>query len=166
MTIDTKAVPRRSLRIGSLDEALGELSTIEGAIDAGTIGHTGNWTPGEIMDHCAIFIRCTIDGFDGSAPAPVRWIARAMLKKSAVNPEKPFPAGYKLPKQAASMLPEPGVDDREGLRRLREQIGRLQAGERMTQPSPLMGPLTHDEWMVMQLKHLDLHLSFIVVGEG
>lgn len=159
--VDTKTVHRRTLRFQSLDEVITDLDAIEAALHAGTLTHTGNWSPGEVCDHLRKFFQFAIDGFPSKAPAPVRWIARMMLKNRATTSDDPLPAGFKLPKSASELLPKPGIADLEGLQQLRTQIDRVLAGERMTQPSPLLGPLTHEEWMVLQLKHFSLHLSFL-----
>ncbi|MEL6328283.1 MAG: DUF1569 domain-containing protein [Planctomycetota bacterium] len=161
--VDTKTAAHRELKFASMDEVKAELDRIEAAVDAGTAGTTGNWTAGQNFDHCARFMRACLDGFDGNAPWIVRKIAQMFLKKGALDPAKKLPAGFKLPKAASSMLPEEGIDDGEGLRRLREQIARLDAGEKMTHPSPLLGPLTHEEWLVLHRKHFALHLGFITV---
>ena len=160
MSVNTKAAPRRTLSFKSWQDVLAELDRIEQAHNAGTLTHTGNWSPGQNMDHAARLIRCAFDGFDGQAPAPVRFFVRLFFKSSALGP-KPMPAGFKLPKAASSMLPADNVSTPEGLTLLRDQLHRLTAGEKMTQPSPVFGRLTHDEWTTIQLKHLALHLSFL-----
>lgn len=160
MTVDTAAAARRPLMLGSLEEVRDELARIRDALERGTLGTTGNWTPGENMDHSAKFVRFTIDGFPTLAPWPFRFIMRLLMLRRALGPE-PIPAGFKLPKQAAVMLPEPGVPDAEGLARLEHEIGRLLAGEKMTAVSPVLGPLTDEQWTILQLKHLALHLSFL-----
>ena len=162
--VDTKAVQRRDLRFGDFEQVNADLDRLEAALDAGTLTHTGNWTPGENFDHLAKFLRFALDGFSSKAPAPVRWIARMMFKKKATSSEEPIPAGFKLPKQASVLLPEPGVEDREGLQRLRTQVARILSGEQMTHPSPLFGSLTHEEWLTLQRKHMALHLSFLHPG--
>lgn len=164
-TVDTKSADRRPLKFQSLGEVLADLDAIEASIQAGTLAMSGNWSPGEVCDHLRKFFEFAIDGFPSKAPAPVRLIARMMLKRRATASDEPFPAGFKLPKSASALLPTPGIGDLEGLNALREQIDRVQKGERMTQPSPLIGPLTHDDWMVMQLKHFSLHLSFLHPGD-
>jgi len=164
MPTNTKTAPRRALTLRSLDDLAAELDRIDAAIRDDAIGHTGNWTPGQIMDHCAKFVRCAIDGFEARAPWFVRAPARLLFKRTAVGP-KPIGPGFQLPRSASSMLPTEGISDAEGCDRLRTQVERLRAGEKMTHPSPLLGPLAHDEWLSLQLKHCDLHLGFISLGE-
>lgn len=161
--IDTKTASRRDLSFSSFEEVAAELDTIEGWIGSGSVGVTANWSAGGNMDHCATFLKCTIDGFPSKAPAPIRWLMSLMYKKRALSGE-PLPAGFKLPKQASFMLPEDGISDAEGLGRLRTQVNRVLAGERMTHPSPLFGQLSHEEWTIIQLKHFALHLGFITGG--
>ncbi|MFI4892885.1 MAG: DUF1569 domain-containing protein, partial [Phycisphaerales bacterium JB058] len=69
--VNTKTAPRRELSFGSLDELGAELDRLEAAGAAGNLGHTGNWTPGEILDHLANFWTCSLDGFPpGKVPMP------------------------------------------------------------------------------------------------
>jgi hypothetical protein len=130
-------------------------------MDAGTLAHTGNWTPGQIFEHTGKFLGFAMDGFPTSAPEPVRWISILMFKKKAVGTEDPIPAGFKLPKAASVMLPRDDVTDREGLEMLRANVDRVLGGEQMTHPSPIFGKLTHEEWLTIQRKHVALHLSFL-----
>ena len=160
MTVDTKNAPRRTLTFASIDDLDRDLQQIQSAIDAGTVGHTGNWTPGQICEHCAKFVRFAIDGFPSHAPGFVRFFARMFLLKKAVGPE-PLEPGFQLPKQAAVMLPGNAISDATGVAELRKEIQRLRDGAQMTAKSPLLGPLTHDQWLVLQLKHCAMHLSFV-----
>lgn len=160
MPVDTKTAGRRDLRLASMDELRQELDRIQAAHDAGTLRHTGNWTPGQILEHLAIFVECALDGFPGRAPFFVRWIAIPMFKKKAVSGE-PMPPGFKLPRQAAFMLPGDATTFDQGMDRLRTALARLDAGEKFTQPSPLLGKLSHEQWIRMQLGHASMHLSFV-----
>lgn len=160
MSIDTRRARRRELRFGSFDEILAEVERIGAAVENGTATTTGNWSIGENAEHCARFIRYACDGFEGLAPGAVRFIARLLILKSALG-EKPLKPGFQLPKDASSMLPTPGIPDAEGLGELRKQLKRVLAGKEMTAISPLLGPLTHEQWTILQCKHCALHLSFI-----
>lgn len=162
--VDTKTARRRPLAFANFDEVSQDLDRLEAAMDAGTLTNTGNWTAGQVFDHTGKFLQFAYDGFPSKAPPPVRWIARMMLKKRATETEEPLPSGFKLPKQASALLPRDGVTDAEGLAFLRQQVARVHAGEKFTRPSPLLGSLTHDEWLTLQRKHLALHLSFLDPG--
>lgn len=162
--VDTKTAERRDLDYQSLDEVIADLGRIEASMEAGTLTSTGNWTPGENMEHTGKFLSFAIDGFPSLAPLPVRLMMILFIKKKAITPGKPIPAGFQLPKAAGYMLPTPGISAREGYDLLRQQVGRLEAGERMTHPSAIFGKLTHEQWLIIQLKHMSLHLSFLHPG--
>jgi hypothetical protein len=69
--------------------------------------------------------------------------------------------GFKLPASAVELAPRPGVTFQEGMSRIRRAIGRLDAGERMTKPSPLLGALTHEQWVRLNLNHTQMHFGFL-----
>jgi len=158
--VNTKKAERRAVGYPTLADVSADLDAIQSAHDAGTLRSSGNWTPGEIFDHTAIFMRCALDGFPSKAPAPIRWIAKLLWKKKAIAGGVP-PAGFKLPKGAAYLLPREGVSFEDGMSALREQLARVEGGERFSHPSALFGELTHDQWMLLQLGHFTLHLSFL-----
>lgn len=161
--MDTKAAPRRDLRYESFDDLAADLDAIEAAHRAGTLGVTGNWTPGQIMDHLAKFATCALDGFPGRAPWPIRKLLTVMYKKKILSGD-PLPPGYKIPKQAAFMRPREDITTEEGIAELRGIIDRLRAGEQFSQPSPIFENLTHEQWCKAQLGHASMHMSFISVG--
>jgi hypothetical protein len=165
MTVDTKTAPHRALRFASMADVLDEAERIEAALRDGTATHTGNWSIGEIGDHCAKFIAAACDGFGARAPAIVRLVLRAMYYKKAMGPD-PMPTGFKLPKQAASLRPDDGITDAEGLDHLRKELKRVLAGKEMTHPSPIFGPLSHDQWVTIQTKHCAMHMGFITYPDA
>jgi hypothetical protein len=160
-TINTKKASRRELSFhctGCLKE---ELAKIEAAHRAGKLSHTGNWTAGENLDHVAINWEFSLNGFPPEAKMPflIRLVARAM--KGRMTSGKTLPSGFKIPKGGEYMLPRAGCSFEDGLARLRAVLDRLDRGEQMTVASPAFGPMTHDEWMRLQLAHAQLHLGFI-----
>ncbi len=162
--INTKNSPRRELAFhctGCLKE---DLAKIEAAHRAGTLGTTGNWTPGENLDHIAATWEFALDGFPPEARVslPIRLVARLM--KGSMTSGKTLPAGFQIPQSAAYMLPRPRCSFDDGLARLRKVLDRLDRGEQMTQRSPAFGSMTHDEWMRLHLGHAQLHLGFLQLG--
>ncbi|MCA9299217.1 MAG: DUF1569 domain-containing protein [Phycisphaerales bacterium] len=158
MTVKTKDAPHRSLSFQSFDDVLAELDRIEAASDR--VRTTGNWSAGENLEHVAKFIGFSLDGFGGMAPWWFRRLAVAFMKKRALGPGT-MPAGIRLPSKASDMLPTPGTTLEGGLGALRTQIGRVQGGERMEQPSPIFESMSHGDWTTIHLKHAALHLGFI-----
>lgn len=147
----------------SVADLRAELDRFEAAGREGTLRTTGRWDAGEILDHCAKIMRCSFDGFEASAPLALRLFASVVFKprlgRSNMKP------GIKLPKKASSILPSAGVSFDEGLSSMRAQLARIEAGERMTVPSPVLGKMTHEQWLLLHLDHCRLHFGFIQVGE-
>lgn len=160
--VNTKAVTdRRNLRFSSLEEIRRDVDAIAEAHQAGTLRTTGNWSPGQILQHCAKFMRLSMDGFPpGGPPWIFRVIAKLLFKKKATRGE-PMPPGIKLPKGASFLLPEDGVAFETGLADMQNIFKRLDDGEKFTKPSPLFGPLTHEQWSALHCGHCSLHFSFL-----
>jgi len=159
MPIDTKRASRRTLQLANVAAINRELDELAAAHDQGALRVLGNWTAGQIMQHVGDLIRYSYDGFPFTAPLPIRLFGR-LIKKSAMG-EKPIPAGLKLRGESAALLPPEGVTFENGLAALRAQLARIDAGEQMTQPSPIFGPMTHAQWLSLHHKHAALHLSFL-----
>lgn len=159
-TINTKAAPHRELAFSSIPDILDELERISAAVDAGTATTTGNWSIGEICEHCAKLITGSCDGFKTRAPFFIRWAARALFFKQAIS-DKPMPTGIKLPDSAAEIFPEAGIADAQGISELRKELKRVIAGKDMSHPSPLFGNVTHDQWITIHCKHCAMHMGFI-----
>ena len=88
-------------------------------------------------------------------------IAGRLIKRNAVAPGEMPPAGFKLPKGLSVFVPPEGVAFEQGASDLREAIGRVKSGETMTAPSPIFGPMTHEQWTNLHLGHCRLHFSFL-----
>jgi hypothetical protein len=139
--VNTKRAERREIELRSMNELRAELDRLEAAHHAGTLRWTGNWTPGQVFRHLAIFMRFAIDGFPATMrpPAPLKWMALLAFKKKAVTGQPP-PPGFRFFKGAEGLDPGPDVSFEDGLAELREVVGRLDGGDRFTHPSPLCGP--------------------------
>jgi hypothetical protein len=158
--IDTgKVTNRRKLHFESLDDILADVDQLAKSREIRTLG---NWTPGQVFEHLATTMTKSIDGFQTSMPAPVRFLFRLVMKNRFLN--SPMSPGFQLPaKAAAEMTPGP-TDLQQGLKDIREAIKRLQTeGKRAV--SPALGPLTLEEWTKMHCRHAELHLSFLVPVE-
>lgn len=160
--INTRQAPRRTLRFRSLDDLEAELDRIEQAHAAGALRATGNWTPGQILQHLAIFWAAGIDGFPAEMKPPALLVvaAKLLLKRRATSGVT-TPAGFRLPRKARPHLEPPQTSFEDGMAALRAQIARTRAGESFSHPSPLFGKLTHDEWQRLQFGHCQLHLGFL-----
>lgn len=160
VTVDTRTATRRVLSLETLAALSAELNRLEAAHRAGTLRSTGNWTPGENLDHLARAMRPSFDGFDFTVAVPIRLVGSLFMKRRFLR--EGFPRGFKMgPKMSAAFGPRPGVPFEEGLLALREQLSRIDRGERMTHASPGLGALTHDEWVRLHLRHAELHLAYL-----
>lgn len=157
-----KVTGRRDLSFETLDDVLADLDRLEEAHAAGTLKMLGNWSAGQIFEHTATLFDFSVDGFSFKAPLFIRLMS-PILKNKLFGP-MPIPAGLQLRGGSAVMIPDDVVTFEDGLTHLRRSIGRITAGERMTQPSPVFGRMTHGQWVTLHLKHCALHLSFLVPG--
>ena len=151
------APQRRTLRFETLDEMLDD------ARDVVRRPHVtvGNWTDGQILDHLARTMNCGFDGFGFQAPLWIRLMIKPFRNGLLVKPMK---SGYRLPNDAVNLQPEADVSSEDALSRFERSVERLKA-EDPQQLHPFIGRLTPEEYRRLNLRHGELHLSFIVPTE-
>jgi hypothetical protein len=155
--VDTRSVTgRRSLSFASMDEILADVESLD---RAGGLRGLGNWTPAQIVDHVTRGITMSIDGTTLRAPLLLRLFARLIKGRALRNG---LPPGFKVPFDF--FRPGDTVTWQEARRSLGREVERIRRGARMVQPSPLLGPMTHDEWVKLHCRHAELHFSFIVAA--
>jgi len=154
---DAPTPERRILRFESPAAVLAEVDRIAGAERAGQLKRTGNWTAGQAIGHLAAWIDFGFDGYPVVAPPDLAERARAR-KPTALR--EGLRVGFRIPGveggTAATEVLEPG----DAVGRYRRAFARLQAGTPGF-PHPFFGPLTNEEWMMLHLRHAELHLSFL-----
>lgn len=160
MNAPQTALERRTLRLDSIDELAAEIDRLVNAQHSGHLEAAGNWTPAQILDHLAVFMEFSYEGFPFRASWPVRaashlakWIAWQRFVDWALRP------GFRIPNPA--LEPDQWADFDVAAARLRAQVNRIRRGEPMTAPSPWEGALTQDQWIYVHLRHAELHLSFL-----
>jgi len=154
MTVNTRKIAdRRTLKFNSLEDVW---SDVEGLGDSPRA--IGNWTPAQIVWHVSHIMNIAYDGAGFKAPLPLRIVGRLLKKRSLA---KTMGAGLKLPARFNSLLPDPNLTWDEARDHLRRNMERIRAGEKMSQPSPFLGPMTHEDWVRLHCRHAELHLSFI-----
>jgi hypothetical protein len=161
MAQDTsKVADRRVLTFASFAEVGADLDRLEAAERAGTLRHTGNWTPGQVFTHLAAFMAYPFDGYPPELANPP-WIIRFILKLSKGRYlYKRMPAGLKIPGIPAGTVGARDVPCAQGLAELRRHMQRLDQIA-PSNPSPIFGPMTHEEWKSLNLRHCELHLGFL-----
>lgn len=168
-TVDVRKAPRRELALRSVEDIASELERIADAHEAGELGTTGNWTPGENLDHVVKFMEMSMDGFPERAPFVLRaiaWACKPLLLMMMKDAKPPKPGTFDNRGKADFIEPTPGADAGEAIARGRRMIERLRAGERFAQLSPLFGRFSHEQWVTVHASHCNLHWSFLTLGEA
>jgi hypothetical protein len=149
---------RRTLRFGSIDEAIAEAERLVAAEREGRSTCVGNWKLGQALGHLATWANFAFDGYppEVRAPLPVRMILRLMRGTILNKGMMPGVRVGKIPEGTVGLEP---LDADEGLRRFRAAMERLRASAPTT-ANPVFGPLTHEQWIALNLRHAELHLSF------
>ena len=118
----------------------------------------GNWTSAQIVQHLATVIDCSIEGFQGvKAPLPIRLVCRLIRKRILTAPMKP---GLKLPPKFTFLVPESRSTWEEAVDRFRLVATKL-GTQQMTQRSPALGKLSHEQWVQLHCRHAEMHFSFM-----
>jgi Protein of unknown function (DUF1569) len=158
--VDTSKVQdRRMLRFNSIDDVLADIDRIVAADKVGNLRCTGNWTAGQAMGHVAAWMNYPYDGFPmGRPPWFIRVILR-MLKNKYLR--KGMPAGVKIPKVENGTFATEVLSTNEGASRLRKSLARLKSGEEAKYDSPAWGKMPNEERVALNLRHAELHLSFL-----
>ena len=156
MAIETgKVRDRRQIEYDSLQQLLDDAEHLASA------GHLtlGNWTLGQVLAHLAAGMNMSIDGFKMKVPLPARIIGPLFLKRRFLK--RGMPAGFQLPPSAKSLLPDEATSVEDGLQQLRKAVGRLES-ETARSPHPVFGSMSREESDRMQLRHAELHMSFVI----
>jgi hypothetical protein len=158
-SVNTKSVSdRRTLRFESLDAALRDVDALVAAERAGTLRHTGNWTLGQTLGHLAFWANAPFDGYPPMRrpPWPIRVLMPLFKGRFLRNG---LPAGFRIPGAEGGTFGAEPLSTDEGHRRVRAAFDRL-GRVAPTHANPAMGPLSHEEWIALNLRHAELHLSF------
>lgn len=155
----SKVLNRRSVHYNTLDDLLKDVNTVF----SGNFETVGNWTAGQILSHLATGLEVAVQGADFRAPLWLRLFARLMRKSFIQKPMKP---GFKLSGKAAERFtPAENATVEEGLRRIREAIARAKTTqERPTHP--FLGKLSKEDSDQFQLRHCELHMSFLLPAKN
>ena len=158
--VNTKQVTgRRTVSYATYDDLLADAERLAG----GEVRTLGNWSYGQILKHLAVAINWTIDGAQFTAPWPMRFVAQHFLKGTFLN--KTLKPGFKFPDRLRPQLEAPAdVDVGESLSDLRAAVERAKT-ETTRAPNPLLGELTPAEHEKFQLRHAEMHMSFVLFAE-
>jgi len=98
------------------------------------------------------------DGYPAGAAPPwfVRIVARLFKRRFLRGP---MMAGIRIPRVEGGTFGVEDLSTEEGAARLRTAMERLEK-EAPPLPSPVLGHLTHEQWIRFNLAHAELHLGF------
>ena len=157
--VDTgKVVGRRMLRFESIDEMLAEVDRVVKAEKAGRLERLGNWTLGQVLGHLAVWAEYSYTGPPIKAPLLIKLTLRLRKRKFLYGPMR---AGIKIPGVKGGTLATEPMSVDEALGRLQCVMQRLKT-EAPTVPNVIFGPLKHEEWIAVTLRHAELHLGFLI----
>jgi hypothetical protein len=153
----SQSLPRRPLRFHSPAQAIADAEAIAEADAAGRLRRTGNWSAGQALGHIAAWIDFAFDGYPLTVTPEAAAIARRFLPQVL---EKGMQAGYRFAGVEGGTV---GTDDMPApaaLERLRRAWDRL-AAKAPPREHVFFGPLTHDQWIALNLRHAELHQGFL-----
>lgn len=157
-SIDTRKCERRTLRFTTPEEMFREVERVVAAERAGKLRCTGNWTVGQILGHLAFWVETSYGEYPMKPPAWVKIILRMLGKKKFTT--EPMRVGVKIPGVEGGTLGRDVLSLDEGLARFNKAWERL-TKEAPTLPHAIFGPMTHHEYIQGNLRHAELHLSFL-----
>lgn len=150
---------RRQLHFADLNQLSAELDRIETAEQNGELRAVGNWTPGQILGHLAAWIHYGWDGYPMKRPPWfVRWFLRWQLPKMLAGG---MPSGVRIPGVEGGTTGIEPVEFYDGMSELRRGIERLEGTELPTHDSPAFGQMSLEDRVRLNLRHAELHLSFL-----
>jgi hypothetical protein len=157
--VDTgKVAGRRKLRFESIDEMMAEVDRLVQAEKGGRLKRVGNWTLGQALGHLAVWAEYSYTGPPLKPPFFIKLIFRLRKRKSLYRPMR---AGIRIPGIKEGTLATEPMPLEAALPRFQRAIERLKT-EAPTAPNVLFGPLTHDEWIAINLRHAELHLGYLI----
>ena len=155
MPVNPKTVKgRRDLSFQTFHDVVAD---VEQLVAARNCRMLGNWSLPVLINHLTMTMNSSIDGFALKAPFLIRFIG-PLIKRSVVYGKKLSP-GIKLPANAVQAAFPCGNSAHEALADLKASFSRALT-ERMEADHPAFGKMTHEEWLLMQLRHAEMHLSF------
>lgn len=155
MVKTSKVTDRRELHFSAMQDIQADVEYLDSGDPPRT---SGNWTAGQIVQHVSRFIGFSIDGFPEARLAlPLRVLGRLLRGRVLVNPLR---SGFRFPRRFEFLAPTPGITWEDAVAGFRETMARL-ATEKMTATSPVLGRLSHEQWVQFHCRHAEMHFSFM-----
>jgi hypothetical protein len=156
MRVDTAKASRRRLRFASVDHAIAEADRLVAAAAANRLTLAGNWTLGQILNHLAAWAEFAYTGVPLKIPFIVRLLARPLRGRIL---RKGFSAGRNIPNVKGGTLATDDLPLPKALQRFQIAYLRLKS-ESPPLPHPIFGRMTGQQWIALNLRRAELHMSF------
>lgn len=153
-----KVSHRRRLSFTSVDEVLAEADRLVAAERGGRLVRLGNWTLGQTLGHLAAWAGFCFDGYPINPPRVIGWILR-LRRKQFIHGT--MPAGVRIPRVSGGTVGTEALSTEEGHQRFRRAFERLK-DNRPPDRHPFLGRMSHEDWIALNLRHAELHLSFML----
>jgi hypothetical protein len=150
---------RRKLTFASLTEVVADAENLL----AKGYDRAGNWDLAQVAGHLTEWMRYPLDGYP-KLPLVIRplfWLMRVTVGKkirTRILTEGFRPGGPTM-KQT---VPSPNGDATAAVAKLKEVAERFKTHTGPLHPSPVFGAMDQDQWLRLQLRHCEHHLSFLV----
>jgi hypothetical protein len=155
MVKTSRVTDRRELQFSSMPDILDDVEYLASGDPPRT---TGNWSGGQIVQHVAMLINFSIDGFPAPRLAlPMRILGRLFRKRALVNPIR---AGIRFPRKWTFLAPDGAIIWEDAVEYMNKSMARLDT-ERMNAPSPILGKLSPEQWEQLHCRHAEMHFSFM-----
>lgn len=126
------------------------------AIRPEAVPNWGCMDPAELFQHLRKYVELTLDDSTSRTPLPqpLRWLAKKMFLSAL-----PFPRSVATFDELRPVEPDAVEEERTKLlTALDELTSEIERQPTRTTPHPFFGPLTMQEWSVLNGKHLQHHL--------
>ncbi len=149
---------RRKLHFDSIDEVIADIERLVRAESAGKLQRSGNWTLGQTLGHLAAWAEYCYEGYPIKPPRVTGWILRLRRHRFIHGA---MPSGVRIPGVKGGTVATEELATDEGIARFQRACERLRS-ERPMARHPFLGKMTHEEWVALNLRHAELHLSFLL----
>jgi hypothetical protein len=158
MTVNTKDVQdRRTLSFQKIEDLKAEIDRIAST----STQVSGNWTAGQIIEHLASTMRMAITRNLGwKAPLLMRILSPICFKKKFLT--QTIPSGFNIPDGAKHLFAPP---EKASIQEAAETFNKAYENyinSSFVAKHPFLGKLTRDQWDQFQLRHAEMHLSFVM----
>lgn len=160
--VDTaRTKDRRALRFADSAAMWADVDCIIESERAGTLRRSGNWSVGRCLGHLAAWAEFPYDGYPPEVRPPW-WIKAAVrpFKGRILSADAAMPAGIRLRRLPEGTAGTEEMETEAAVARLRRAWTRLESTAPAV-PNPLLGRLTHRQWIRINLQHAELHLGFL-----